>query len=597
MRKFIKITKVIPVTILFAVAAYSCSRSAKSDVTVNELQSQIKYLSSDSLQGRMTGSEGDSLAAEFIRKELTAYGLIPFSGDGLVRFKVTDKVIFGKSNSFAVDGRIFIPETDFAPTAFSENTALKSDVVFAGYGFSINNDSVKWDDFNGIDVRNKWVMLLRSDPEPDNLRSKYADFSGDRYKAMIAKEKGAAGILLVSGQAFDNSDNLDPLKKDDYSIRIPVFRIKRQVADAILVKSKLTINDVEKKLNSENKPFSFLTKTTVEAKSDIIQTMANTRNIVMLLPGEDEKLKNEYIIFGAHFDHVGMGGPGSSSMAQDTTGVHHGADDNASGVAMIIELAGKFAGTKNSHKRSLIFSAFSGEEEGLLGSKYFAEIIGKDTSKTDLMVNFDMVGRLKETKFLQVGGVGTADGLKEATIAAADTNLLKLTFSEEGAGPSDHSAFYSKNIPVLYFTSGSHEDYHKPSDTWEKINYEGMVNISDLAFKVTSELANNPAKLKFKEAGPKADSNRPSRRRGLTLGFMPDVTGSIKNGLKVEAVTPGKPGAIGGLKKGDIIISINAMPVNNIQDYMFRMSQLKAGQRITVEVMRNKQKEALLIQL
>jgi aminopeptidase YwaD len=181
--------------------------------------------------------------------------------------------------------------------------------------------------------------------------------------------------------------------------------------------------------------------------------------------------------------------------------------------------------------------------------------------------------------------------------AAADTNALKLTFTEEGSGPSDHSAFYSKNIPVLYFTTGSHDDYHKPSDTWDKINYDGMVNISDLVFKMTSELANDPGKLAFREAGPKVDSNRPSRRRGLTLGIMPDVTGSTKNGLKAEAVTPGKPGALGGMKKGDIIISIEGKPVNNIQDYMFRMSQLKAGQRITVEVLRNNQKEILLIQL
>ena len=141
------------------------------------------------------------------------------------------------------------------------------------------------------------------------------------------------------------------------------------------------------------------------------------------------------------------------------------------------------------------------------------------------------------------------DGLKEKTIALVDTNNLRLTFSEEGAGPSDHSSFYSKNIPVLYFTTGAHEDYHTPSDTWDKINYEGMVNIADLIFKITSELANDTSRLKFKEAGPKADPNRPSRRKGLTLGFMPDVTGSIKNGLKVEVVTPGKPGAVGGLKK------------------------------------------------
>lgn len=591
------IIRIIPAILLFAFAAYSCAPARKTEVTVKELQSEIKYLSSDELKGRMTGSEGDSLAAEYIKKELSAYGLIPLSGDGLERFKVTDKMIYGKDNLLSLNGTSYSAEKDFAPLAISENSSLKAEVAFAGYGFSINNDSVKWDDYKGLDVKNKWVMILRADPEPDNINSKYATFSGDRNKAMLARDMGAAGVLLVSGQTFDNSDNIDPLRKGDFSVGIPVFRIKRNVADAILAKSKQPINDLEKKLNTDRKPSSFFTETTVDGKSEIIQTMAGTRNIVMLLPGEDVKLKDEYIIFGGHFDHLGMGGPGSSSRAVDTIGVHHGADDNASGVALMMELAGKFAGTKNSHKRSLIFMAFAGEEEGLLGSKYFTENSGMDLSKVDLMVNFDMVGRLKETKYLQIGGVGTAGGLQEQAVALADTNILKLTFTEEGSGPSDHSAFYSKNIPVLYFTSGAHDDYHKPSDTWDKINYPGMVNIADLVFKMTSDLANNPEKLQFKEAGPKVDSNRPSRRRGLTLGIMPDVTGSIKNGLKAEAVTPGKPGALGGMKKGDIIISIEGKPVNNIQDYMFRMSQLKAGQRITVEVLRDNRKEVLLIQL
>ena len=591
------INRIIPAILFFAFAAYSCAPARKTEVTVKELQSEIKYLSSDELKGRMTGSEGDSLAAEYIKKELSSYGLIPLSGDGLERFKVTDKMIYGKDNLLSLNGTSYSAEKDFAPLAISENSSLKAEVAFAGYGFSINNDSVKWDDYKGLDVKNKWVMLLRADPEPDNINSKYATFSGDRNKAMLAKDMGSAGVLLVSGQTFDNSDNLDPLTKGDFSVGIPVFRIKRNVADAILSKSKQPINDLEKKLNTDRKPSSFFTETNVDGKSEIIQTMVGTRNIVMLLPGEDVKLKDEYMIFGGHFDHLGMGGPGSSSTAVDTIGVHHGADDNASGVALMMELAGKFAGTKNSHKRSLIFMAFAGEEEGLLGSKYFTENSGMNLSKVDLMVNFDMVGRLKETKYLQIGGVGTADRLQEQAVALADTNILKLTFTEEGSGPSDHSAFYSKNIPVLYFTSGAHDDYHKPSDTWDKINYPGMVNIADLVFKMTSELANNPEKLQFKEAGPKVDSNRPSRRRGLTLGIMPDVTGSIKNGLKAEAVTPGKPGALGGMKKGDIIISIEGKPVNNIQDYMFRMSQLKAGQRITVEVLRENKKEVLLIQL
>ena len=591
------ISRIIPAILIFAFVAYSCAPARKTEVTVKELQTEIKYLSSDELKGRMTGSEGDSLAAEYIKKELSSYGLIPLSGDGLERFKVTDKMIYGKDNLLSLNGTSYSAEKDFAPLAISENSSLNAEVAFAGYGFSINNDSVKWDDYKGLDVKNKWVMILRADPEPDNINSKYATFSGDRNKAMLAKDMGAAGVLLVSGQTFDKSDNMDPLTKGDFSVGIPVFRIKRTVADAILSKSKQTINDLEKKLNSDRKPSSYLTETTVDGKSEIIQTLARTRNVVMLLPGEDAKLKDEYMIFGGHFDHLGMGGPGSSSRAVDTIGVHHGADDNASGVALLMELAGKFAGTKNSHKRSLIFMAFAGEEEGLLGSKYFTENSGMNLSKVDLMVNFDMVGRLKETKSLQIGGVGTAGGLQEKAVALADTNILKLTFTEEGSGPSDHSAFYSKNIPVLYFTSGAHDDYHKPSDTWDKINYPGIVNIADLVFKITSELANNPKKLQFKEAGPKVDSNRPSRRRGLTLGIMPDVTGSIKNGLKAEAVTPGKPGALGGMKKGDIIISIEGKPVNNIQDYMFRMSQLKAGQRITVEVLRDNKKEVLLIQL
>jgi hypothetical protein len=329
----------------------------------------------------------------------------------------------------------------------------------------------------------------------------------------------------------------------------------------------------------------------------VIQNKVNTRNVAMLLPGEDPVLKDEYVVFGAHFDHLGMGGKGSSSRSGDTVAVHYGADDNASGVSMIIELAGKFAGTKGSHKRSIIFVAFSGEESGLLGSKYFTEAAQAEISKTRAMVNFDMVGRLNEERNLQIGGVGTADGLKEIALSRSDTNMLTLSFTEEGSGPSDHSAFYAKDIPVLYFTTGAHTDYHTPFDTWDKINYEGMVTISDLVFSIASSIANDVSPLAFKEAGPKGDVSRGMRRRGITLGIMPDFSGSSTNGLRVDLVTAGKPAAIGGMKKGDIIVAIDNKPVNNIQDYMFRLGQLKRGATISVEVMRNGKKEVLIVQL
>ena len=580
------------VVILFLV---SCT--GNKEVTTKELQDEIKYLSSDSLNGRLTGSSGDSLAAEYIKEKLASYGMVSLSGDGFQRFKVTNKVLPGKGNALSIDGISYTPEKDFIPLAFSSNSSLESEVIFAGYGFNINGDSLKWNDYQGIDVKGKWVMILRADPETDKTKSPFIPFSGDRDKALIAKDMGAAGVLMVSGPAFDPQDNFESLNSGEFSVDVPVLRIKREVADIILSKSKTTIAALEKKLNDTRKPIVFSIKSSINGKTEIVREYADTRNVVMILPGEDELLKNEYIIIGAHFDHLGMGGPGSSSRAVDTIGVHHGADDNASGVAMMLEIAEKFAMTRGSHKRSIICIAFTGEELGLLGSKYFAENPGIDLSKVNIMINLDMVGRMPETNVLQISGVGTADGLKNIIYSASDTSLIRLNLSDEGYGPSDHSSFYGKNIPVLFYFTGAHLDYHTPSDTYDKINYNGMVKISDLIFSVAKELSSSTVRLQFKESGPKVETGRVTRRKGVTLGIMPDFAGNIKNGLRADFVTPGKPAALGGMKKGDIITAINGKQVNNIQDYMFRMGQLKHGQTISVEVLRNDKKEVLLIQL
>jgi hypothetical protein len=589
--KFRNIIQSIPV--LFILFIFSIE--GYSQVTVQELQLHIKYLSSDALLGRLTGSPGDSLAAVYVKGNLLSYGLIPLSGDGFQRYKVTKKVVVGKASSLSVNNVNYALDKDFMPLAFSSDSQLESDVVFIGYGFNINGDSIKWDDYNGVDVKGKWVMILRGDPEPDNNKSPYISFSADRDKALLAKDMGAAGVLMVSGPVFDPQDTFEALNLEGYSVDIPVLRIKKEVADAILSKSNATVASLEKKLNETKKPYSFSVNVKVNGKTEILRELAGTRNVMMLLPGEDPKLKNEYIILGAHFDHLGMGGPGSGSRALDTTGIHHGADDNASGVAMMLELAKKFAQTKGSHKRSIIFLSFSGEEEGLLGSKHFVDDPCIDLSKVDAMINMDMVGRLNETNNMEIGGVGTATSLKELVYANSDTSVIKLTLSPEGYGPSDHSSFYGKNIPVLFYFTGAHMDYHTPTDTWEKINYKGMVEISALIFKVAEALANDSARLEFKEAGPKEEVNRYPRRRGVTLGIMPDFAGVIKNGLRADFVTPGKPAALGGMQKGDIITFINGKQVNNIQDYMFRMGQLKHGQTISVEVLRGGKKMVLVI--
>ena len=591
--KFIK--RIFPVTLLLTIIAYSCSITVTRDISEGELQDHIKYLSSDSLKGRQTGTPGDSLAALYIKNQLASAGLVPISGDGFQRYEVTDKVIAGKKNFLSVNGEKFVASNDFMPFPFSGNSELEADIVFAGYGFSINNDSLKWNDYDDTDVKGKWVLILRGDPEPEKSVSGFIPFNSDRDKALLAKDMGASGVLMVSGPLTDANDTFESLSSEGYSVEIPVLRIKRGVADKILNKTKRNVAELERTINSTRKTGGFVTGAKVYAGSEIIKIKSTTRNVVMVLPGEDEALKNEYVIIGGHFDHLGMGG--SSSRARDTVAVHHGADDNASGTGAMIELAEKFALTKGSHKRSMIFAAFSGEESGLLGSKYFTENPPVDLTKVNAMINLDMIGRLNDSSSLQIGGAGTAEGLKRIVRSLSDTTSINLAFSDEGYGPSDHSSFYGKNIPVLFYSTGAHLDYHTPSDTWDKINYPGMVMISDLIYRVAADFANNTDRLKFTEAGPKVEMNRMMRRKGVTLGIMPDFAGNVQNGLRADFVTPGKPAAAGGMKNGDIITSIEGKKVNNIQDYMYRMGQLKHGQTISVEVLRKGKTEVLLIQL
>ncbi|NSW94672.1 MAG: M20/M25/M40 family metallo-hydrolase [Bacteroidales bacterium] len=582
---------------MFLLLLSACNSTGDKEVTDKELTRHVRYLSSDMLAGRLAGTQGDSLASLYIRKQLRSAGLLPLAEDGFQNFQVTSKAEPGENNYFIIDNKTYTPELDFKPMSFAENQSLESEVVFAGYGFSINNDSVSRDEYSSLDVKGKWVLILRGDPEPEKSDSYFIPFSKDRDKAMVARDKGAGGVIMVSGSSFDPSDSFDPLSLNDNSAGIPALMIKRKVADKILEKSGTCIDSIEKKLIRTGKPLSFSTGITVKASAEILKKEATSRNVVMLLPGEDEKLKNEYIIIGAHYDHLGMGGQGSSSRAADTTGVHHGADDNASGVSLMIELAEKFAKNKDTHKRSLLFIAFSAEEMGLIGSKYFAENPIIDLSKVNAMINLDMVGRLMDDSILQIGGVGTAERFKDFVLENTDTTGIKITFTEEGYGPSDHSSFYGKNIPVLFFSTGAHQDYHTPADTYDKLDYKGMVSISDRVFKLASALANSTQRLSFRESGPIQGTGRTVRMRGVTLGIMPDFAGNVKNGLRADFVTPGKPAALGGMKKGDIITSINGMTVNNIQDYMFRMSQLKHGQTISVEVLRDNKKIILLIQL
>ena len=334
-------------------------------------------------------------------------------------------------------------------------------------------------------------------------------------------------------------------------------------------------------------------KATIE--SEVLPGEISTFNTITRLKGSDPDLSDQYILIGAHHDHLGLGGRGSSSRMQDTVAVHYGADDNASGVAGVIELSQHLM--SRSPDRSFLFATFAAEEMGLHGSKTFAANPPVDLRAIQVMINLDMIGRLNAKRQLQIGGVGTSPIFRELIDSLNRSYNFSIAYSEAGFGPSDHSSFYAKNVPVLFISTGAHTDYHTPKDHIEQINYSGMQEvlyfISDIAFAI----ANIPEKIAFTEAGPKESSGSRGRQGMVTFGLMPDVMYDGNKGMPVSFVTEGKPAAIGGMKDGDIITEVDGKRIGNVHDYMERLSELKEGQSVIVSVKRDGDKFELIIQL
>ena len=570
---------------------------AKSNpaITVQELQDHVSYLASDALAGRKPATAGDDSAAAYIKRQL-AHKWVTFPEDGFQHFDIVAALELGEGNVLAFDDTVLTVRRDFMPFAFSSGATLEAPAAFVGYGFDIKNDSLAWNDYDGIDVAGRWVLVLRGDPELDDPASPFAPHSGVRAKAFIAKDHGAAGVLTVSGENFDAKDDLPQLLVQDghTSVGLPVVQIKKAFADLLLAQTGLTVDSLETLLNEQRSPKSFSLNQTVRAVVDVQRVTGRTQNVVALLPGSDRTLKDEVVVIGAHYDHLGMGGPGGGSRRPDTLAVHNGADDNASGVALALELFEKLAANRKQLKRSVLFIAFGAEEMGSLGAKHFTQHPLVDLQNIAFMFNFDMVGRLDST--LTLFGVGTADGLDSLAVTKAKPHGLKLTLSPEGLGPSDHAAFYAENIPVLMFFTGMHGDYHTPNDDVELLNFDGKKRIAEFAYDLVLEMTNRPTAPVFQIAGPQ--ERAPSRRQlKVTLGIMPDMAGQEKRGLRVDAVTPDRPAFRAGVKKGDVIVAIEGKPVADIYEYMHRLGELKVGQRVSVEVLRGEERLILIAEL
>jgi Zn-dependent M28 family amino/carboxypeptidase len=571
-------------------------KNDKSEITISELKKDIFFLASDSLKGRYPGTEGDRLAAIYIAARLKDSGVELFNKNGFQEFKLVTGVHLGDTNTLswkAYKGKV---NDDFLPQAYSGSKRVIAPVVFAGYGFDINENSITWNDYANLDVKGKWVLILRGEPLSDSSKSIYRNYSNDRNKTLIAKDKGAAGVILVSGSNFDKNDDFAGLHNFEGSVEIPVIQLKRSATDSLLSLNNSNIHSLEQKLNKELKPFSFEIKRDINASISVKQTIVTTRNVIGFIPSENSHPSDQYIVIGAHFDHLGLGGPGSSSRKPDTLAIHNGADDNASGVAAVLELAGKLSAHKNQLKKGIIFVLFSGEEEGILGSGYFTEHPPVALKSIKTYLNLDMVGRLKPDSSLEIGGTGTSVGAVQLLNKILPGNNLKLSFSPEGYGPSDHASFYAKDIPVFFFTTGVHLDYHTPSDDADRINYPGLRQVDEYIYKLAYTLATSDSTLRFTEAGPKVSTST-GRKYKITLGIMPDFSSTDNKGLKAELVLKDKPAEKGGMKNGDIIVGINGGAVTNIQDYMFRLNQLKAGDIVKVNVNRNGKIVELIINL
>lgn len=574
----------------------ACKPRFEKEITSEEIENHIAYLASDQLKGRYPGTPEDLLLTNYIAGEFKNTGLLLYENKGIQWFEIATEIEQGPGNQAEFGTNRLVPGTDFQPFSFSASGSADSEVVFAGYGFQISSPETRWDDYNGVEVQDKWVMLLRGIPGEQDASSPYQNYSEDRGKALNAADQGAAGVIFVSGSSFDAADHLVELTGKQHPLPIPVIQMSRSAADRFLLEAGAdSVTAYESELTSGLQPVSFASGKTIRAVVDLQPKKMETANVIGILKGADPVLREQYVVLGAHHDHLGMGGVGSSSRQPDTIAAHYGADDNASGVAGVMEIA-ELMVTK-SPARSMIFTTFGAEEMGLVGSAYFTEHSPVELSSIQAMINLDMVGRLNEERQLQIGGIGTSPGFEHLLDSLNGPYGFDLKFSNEGYGPSDHASFYAEDVPVLFISTGAHPDYHTPSDQLSRINLEGAREVMLYASDIAGALANAQEKIAFTEAGPKVKGSSRSRRGGITLGLMPDVTYDGTDGMPVMFVTAGKPAAVGGIQKGDVIVSIEGKSVGNVYDYMSRLDQLKEGMSIVVSLRRGEDMLDLVIRL
>ncbi len=621
----------------FLTLGVSAQTAGQSQVEKN-LRKHVAYLASDQLEGRRTGEKGATYAAGYVANMFARYrlkaGVTGKSAKGkkqesfLQGFPYMSGIDPGAGNGFEITNTKKLSKvklnSEWAPLGFSPNASLPfTPVVFAGFG--ISSEKLEYDDFKDLDVKDKIVLAFDGTPDNDNPHNMFFLFNA-HAKAKIAKERGAKALILIS-RSRDFAEEKLSFKYNQSlgETAVPTIVMSRQSVTGILETDESGLEAMETLLNSVAKgetpesdvPDSKVRTLFAKLHIDLVKKSVDAYNVIGVLRGNDPLLKKEIIVLGAHYDHLGRGGSGS--LAVNSNDIHHGADDNASGTSALIDLARRLSQNRG-NKRTIVFIAFGGEEEGLLGSNYFVNNPTVPLENIVSMINMDMVGRLDDGK-LTVGGIGTAEEWNDlvinkqpyapvnamtystnSTIVAASATgadsekqkVFNLQLNQDGFGPSDHSSFYGKKIPVLFFFTGTHRDYHKPSDTAEKINYEGLEVISNFVEDIIGAIDSNPDRPTYSVA---KSSGMTGARRGfsVSLGTVPSYADGNNDGLVLDGVSENSPAADAGLKSGDKIIELAGKEIRNISDYVYVLGEMRADEEYEIVVMRGDEKLVLKI--
>ena len=558
------------------------------DITENEIMGHIRYLSHEKREGRAPGTRGSKDAISYIIRKLKSYGVEPGANNNsfVQPFDITSGIELGKKNQIYINDRELITEEEYIPLSFSGSGEISAMAVFAGYGFKINREDLVWNDYSDIDVRDKWAIVMRHGPERNTHHSKYADHMPLHKKMLVARDEGAVGIIFIS-QLEDQE--LYPLKyiSGYNNLGIPAIHLSNKVADEIFKRVGWTRQTIQETMNRSLEPITFdLPSTTIKGSVSLNPIYTRSANVIGIIKSGNREFRDEHIVIGAHFDHVGMGGEGSTSRKPGERTLHPGADDNASGIAGLLELAQKLTAQKSRLKRSVLLIGFDAEEKGLLGSKFYLKNPTIDVDNIITMINMDMIGRVKDST-VTAGGVGTSPSFKSLLDSLSLNRDFNLTMTMPGAGPSDHASFYARNIPVMFFFSGFHNEYHTPDDTWKLINLKGEKDILDLIYDVVFHLARTKERPEFVTAG--APPRQPQTRANfkVSLRIVPSYS-NTEPGLKVDAISSADgPAALAGIREGDLIKSINGKQIKDIYEYMDRMGELEKGTTIPIVVERN----------